>query len=170
MVKAAALFKNNDGLFSDGINDVHGSVVFESCVQNGRKGAAVTVHLEGFKRNSRHPMHVHTYGADLGERVGGPSTCVLGGPYNPFGEAHGSAKLHGRCRHAGDLINNIVADNNGCVRVRFFDDLLGDIEDLFGRSIVIHGGVDDEGMGGDLESLKTGNAGCMMTFATIARV
>ena len=47
----------------------------------------------------------------------------------------------------------------------------GDIDkSVIGRSIVIHNGIDDLGLGGTDESLKTGSAGSRMACAIISRV
>jgi len=73
--------------------------------------------------------------------------------------------------HAGDLLNNIKADDQGLFRFRYMDPSLklkGDVsESIIGRSIVIHDGIDDLGLGGNMESLKTGNAGGRMVCAII---
>ena len=43
----------------------------------------------------------------------------------------------------------------------------GGINDIAGRAIVIHAGVDDLGLGGDNESKKTGNAGSRLVCGLI---
>lgn len=60
----------------------------------------------------------------------------------------------------GDL-GNVLADENGIVRDTFTDHLISLMgqNSIIGRAVVTHAGVDDYGMGGDLESTKTGNAG-----------
>ena len=62
--------------------------------------------------------------------------------------------------HVGDL-GNIVADEQGIARFKIVArrvDLSGD-PSVVGRAMVIHADEDDLGLGGDEESLKTGNAG-----------
>ena len=44
---------------------------------------------------------------------------VLGAHFNPFGLTHGSRKYPQKPRHAGDLINNITANENGTGFRRF---------------------------------------------------
>jgi len=63
--------------------------------------------------------------------------------------------------HAGDLINNLESNNMGKFNFKYYDNrvkLFG-LKNIYGRSIVIHDDVDDLGLGGNLESLKTGNDG-----------
>jgi Cu-Zn family superoxide dismutase len=85
-------------------------------------------------------------------------------------------------RHAGDLINNIKSDDEGNFVYEYNDELLnlfGPIQTtIIGRSVVIHDGVDDLGLGGlnndgtvDWKkfetSLENGNAGSRMACAII---
>ena len=139
--------------------------------------------LEGLKPDTIHAIHVHEYG----NISGGCHTA--GGHYNPEHCTHGSYIIPNKPRHAGDLINNIKANENGKVRLEFFDEkanLLGK-DNIIGRTIVIHVGIDDLGVGGleftkckngkifyevvneqvHAESLKTGNAGGRMGCAVI---
>jgi Cu-Zn family superoxide dismutase len=168
LMRAVAVFGNSlsSSIFPDAAG-VQGTVAFEQSVSSGGvPGALVRVNLCGFGRNARHAMHVHTYGDAT---RGGQS---LGQHYNPFRQTHGSVRLHGRKRHAGDLVNNVTADAQGCVDLTFFDDLLHDIADLYGRAVVIRDGVDDEGTGNTMVSLTTGGAEtgtCVLACAVIAR-
>ena len=65
-------------------------------------------------------------------------------------------------RHVGDL-GNIFTYPDGFTSVNVIDSLVtlesGAENDISGRAFVVHAGEDDLGMGGDAESLKTGNAG-----------
>lgn len=106
----------------------HGTVLFEKR-QNGR-GVIVRFGLTGFRPSSTHAIHIHEFG-DL--RQGCKS---LGGHYNPTNDVHG--------HHYGDLIFNFTADKKGGFSYRYADERL-DIDDLTGRSVVVHENPDDEG-------------------------
>lgn len=148
---------------------IYGYVMFTQ--QNMDEKTKITVKLSGFEPNQTHAMHVHEYG----DFRNGCHSC--GGHFNPFGKDHGSVyntlKRTGRSkndRHVGDLINNIQSDENGDVVIEFFDNLINLYDkntDILGKSIVIHDGVDDLGLGGNKDSLITGNAGGRMVFAII---
>ena len=74
-------------------------------------------------------------------------------------------------RHIGCL-GNIEADSDGNVISTFTDHLatlLGDI-DITGRSLVIHEGEDDLGLGGNEGSQTTGNAGARQGCCIIKEV
>ena len=65
-------------------------------------------------------------------------------------------------RHVGDL-GNIFTPYNRLTIVQLLDRLItldkNAENDITGRAFVVHADEDDLGMGGDDESLKTGNAG-----------
>lgn len=141
-----------------------GSVVF--LPHSTKPGSWVIIDLHNFKPNSTHAIHIHEYG-DMRE-----GCASLGGHYNPHGSAHGRFvnrepfKSDENSRHAGDLVNNIISDKNGVVYVKYFDPLVITPE-IIGRSVVIHDGVDDLGLGPNAESLITGNAGGRIACAVI---
>ena len=76
-------------------------------------------------------------------------------------------------RHAGDLINNLKFDQGGNFKYEYEDSsisLYNYSKCILGRSIVIHDGIDDLGLGQGKnreESLKTGNAGKRIACAVI---
>ena len=105
-----------------------------------------------------HGFHVHQLG-DL--REGCKSACSH---YNPDGRTHGGPT--GTDRHAGDL-GNILADAEGRCVSRVIADVC--LDDIIGRMLVIHDDEDDLGLGGDDESLKTGNAGTRIACGVIGR-
>lgn len=109
-----------------------------------------------------HAIHIHKWGDT---RRGCES---LGPHYDPKGNTHGSVFVPKRPRHAGDLINNLTFDQDGWFEYAYMDPMLN-VESIVGRSVVIHAGEDDLGLGGDAESLKTGNAGQRIACAVIGR-
>ena len=125
----------------------------------------LSIDLDVNKPDSIHALHIHEY-ANLLEGCMG-----AGGHYNPYNQNHGSKKYHGIRRHVGDLINNVKSDSEGEVKITFSDELvtLYGPYSVFGRTLVIHSGKDDLGLGGDKESLITGNAGGRMACAVIGR-
>ena len=162
---AVALFNNNN---------VKGSIIFTQF--DPKQRVNVKFNLYSLKPNVVRAIHIHEYGD---EREGCTS---LGGHWNPFNKTHGTILLPELERHAGDLINNITPDANGIFIEEYNDELLnlfGDVNTtIIGRSVVIHDGVDDLGLGGlnedgsvDFEKFKTslenGNAGSRMACAII---
>ena len=160
--------------FFNGKN-VKGSVTFHQCeLRSGEYNnqILVTIDLYNMNPNSIHAIHIHEYGD---ERKG----CIsLGAHWNPDNTTHGSIN-YDMPSHAGDMINNIYSDSNGRFKFSYFDPritIAGNInQSIIGRSVVIHEGEDDLGLGGISpynqkireESLKTGNAGKRMACAGI---
>lgn len=144
---------------------IKGEVIFHQCITPLKnKGCKVCIRLSGMEPGATHAIHIHEYGD---ERKGCGS---LGGHWNPEGTTHGSLFLNMES-HAGDMVNNIKADSKGEVELCYTDpriSLRGDVsESIIGRSVVIHYGIDDLGIGGNEESLKTGNAGHRLACAVI---
>ena len=89
------------------------------------------------------------------------------GHFNPYNKNHGGPESSER--HVGDL-GNIKFDNKGVCNMILEDKLVklrGTKANVIGRSIVIHSKEDDLGLGGNEDSLKTGNAGKRLTCAVI---
>jgi len=154
-MKAVAFFEKTEKAKIEGV------VLFDQCCPD--HSTSIQIKLRGLPPNSTNAIHIHEYG-DL---TGG---CMsTGGHFNPFNQPHGNYKIHGNKRHAGDLINNINSNSRGEVVLSFEDELV----DLFGknsvigRAVVIHSGRDDLGLGGNEQSLTTGNAGGRMACAII---
>lgn len=84
---------------------------------------------------------------------------TFSGPhFNPHNATHGGPTSS--TRHVGDL-GNINTDASGAAKGTIQDKyvkLIGP-ESVIGRMVVVHAGQDDLGLGGNEESLKTGNAG-----------
>jgi superoxide dismutase, Cu-Zn family len=96
----------------------------------------------------KHGFHIHSKG-DLRENC--KSLCSH---YNPHNTQHGGPT--GNRRHKGDL-GNIIANVNGMSNTTIISDV--SLNDIIGRSIVIHEYPDDLGMGNNKESISTGNSG-----------
>lgn len=128
-------------------SDLQGIVVFKE----NSKSVTVTLELSGLTPGL-HGFHIHESG-DL--RDGCNSLCAH---YNPHSQTHGGRSS--KTRHMGDL-GNVKADKNGTVKMTFRDSkirLTGKYS-IVGRSLIVHEDEDDLGLGGNEESLKTGNAG-----------
>lgn len=166
--KAICYFDPNCSTFN-----IEGTI--EIIQETDRSPTMFVIDLKNFPKNSTHAMHIH----ELGNLTNGCHST--GGHYNPHKEKHGSRYIQGAKRHAGDLINNIESDGHGKVRICFEDNLvkLSGKYSVIGRTIVIHSGIDDLGIGGiddkgyivdekeHKESTKTGNAGGRMACAII---
>jgi Cu-Zn family superoxide dismutase len=152
---------NFDKTASNNQLGVSGQVRFHQCCKSAN--TIVTIDLQNLPPNTKRAIHIHEFG-DISQG------CMSAGPhYNPHDQKHGNISIDGKNRHVGDLVNNIVSDKRGNAYVQYEDDLiqLSGPYSVVGRSIVIHVGVDDLGLGGDAESLKTGNAGGRMACAVI---
>lgn len=145
---------------------IKGFTKFHQCSPN--TPVKVIFHFHGFAPNQTHAIHIH----ELGNLLEGCKS--LGPHYNPHNTTHGSMLYPEYPRHAGDLINNLISDQDGNFFFQYQDDMLtlyGD-DSILGRSIVIHEGIDDlgQGMGSKRkESLITGNAGNRIACAVIGR-
>ncbi|MFP6649609.1 MAG: superoxide dismutase family protein [Pirellulaceae bacterium] len=105
------------------------------------------IHITGRVRGleeGKHGFHIHQFG-DLRAADGSSA----GGHYNPDGHDHGGPD--DEKHHAGDL-GNITANAEGLAMVNIKAKELKVIS-ILGRSIVVHGGVDD------LKSQPSGAAG-----------
>ena len=134
MKKAIALFEKQ----------ITGSMLF---LQNSKEDlVTIDIHLSGFKPYSIHAIHIHEYG-DTRES------------FNSFGEHFNPHQTnHGRCQdsihHAGDLFNNLIADQYGNFDYQFNTNelsLYDDIKNIIGRSVVIHQFEDDLGQMGVIQ-------------------
>ena len=145
----------------------HGRVSFSQCCRK-HKRVTVSIDLSNFSPHATHAIHIHEFG-DLTD-----GCKSLGPHYNPTNDTHGSIKFPDEPRHAGDLINNFTTDDKGQFVYSYIDNKLSEIDfnDIYGRSIVIHNGIDDLGRGrgkDKAESLKTGNAGTRLACGIIGR-
>ena len=131
-------------------------------LQENNNKVVININLKSNKyKNSIHGFHIHEAG-DLTDNCMG--AC---GHFNPYNKNHGGPESSER--HVGDL-GNIKFDNKGVCNMTLEDKLVklrGTKANVIGRSIVIHSKEDDLGLGGNEDSLKTGNAGKRLTCAVI---
>ena len=111
--------------------------------------------------DGNHGFHIHEYG-DLSD--GCTSSCSH---FNPFGKKHGG--LHSKERHAGDLGN--ISSVNGKAKGTIVDKVLSlDFTKptcIIGRMVIVHADEDDLGLGGNDDSIVTGNAGKRLACGVI---
>ena len=153
---------------------IRGHITFEEIRKSKRfSKLKITVNVTGLTPG-RHGFHIHNTG-DL--RKGCSSLCSH---FNPDNTKHGDIADSKQHRHAGDL-GNILADQNGNAQYTIYDKVirLHGKYNIIGRSVVIHSGRDDLGLGGldkdgnivdkkkHLESQKTGNAGSRIACGVI---
>ncbi|EXJ79827.1 superoxide dismutase [Capronia epimyces CBS 606.96] len=142
MVKAVAVLR--------GDSKVSGQVTFEQASESAP--TTITWDISGNDASAERGFHIHTFGDNT-------NGCTSAGPhYNPFSKTHGSPTDSER--HVGDL-GNIKTDAQGNAKGSVSDSLVKLIGEhsILGRTVVVHGGTDDLGRGGNEESKKTGNAG-----------
>jgi Cu-Zn family superoxide dismutase len=130
---------------------IKGTVVFTQ----KNKYVLIKVDVKGLNKNSKHGFHIHESG-DL--REGCKSCCAH---YNPDNTEHGS--LYGG--HAGDL-GNIKTDDVGNCEISLKTDKFV-VDDILGRSIIIHEDEDDLGLGNFDDSKTTGHSGARIACSVI---
>lgn len=115
----------------------------------------VKIDIKGLNKNHLHGFHIHETG-DL--REGCKSCCSH---YNPYDTQHGG--IDGG--HSGDL-GNIETDSEGnCIMKLKTDKFI--VDEILGRSIIIHEDTDDLGLGEHEDSLTTGHSGARIACSVI---
>ena len=142
-------------LYPDGGSGVSGRVLFESQGNSTKITARVTGLTPG-----QHGFHIH----EMGDLSGGCKSAK--GHFNPFSKNHGGPK--DVIRHIGDL-GNIIANAHGVATFEMVDPLLqlNGEHSIIGRSVVVHAGADDLGIGGFEDSSTTGHAGSRLACGVI---
>lgn len=105
--------------------------------------------LTGLTPNSAHGFHIHEKGD-----CSAPDASSAGAHFNPADQPHG--KPDGSTHHAGDLFNvDSDAQGNAIVDVRSTGITLGDggVNDVIGKSVVVHENPDD------YQTQPSGNSG-----------
>lgn len=120
-------------------------------------GVRIEGELGGLGRGGTHAIHIHEKG-DCSAADGSSA----GGHFNPAATAHGRVGMG--AHHAGDM-DNIVADARGVAKVNVRAEGVtlgsGAANDILGRAIIVHAGVDD------YATQPTGNAGARASCGVI---
>jgi Cu-Zn family superoxide dismutase len=151
--KAIAVFRDKT---------VEGEVVLQNLPKN-----RVEVHATFTKLPpGKHGFHIHTAGDLRGEGCKGLCAHYHSGPSNT---SHGDEPRKGvrKQRHTGDL-GNIELPSSGPFTKQYI--LSGtSVQDLWGRSIIVHADEDDLGYGDHDDSKITGHSGARLACAILGR-
>lgn len=112
-----------------------------------------------------HGFHIHRAGDLRGEG------CKLACDHWHKGKptVHGGPPSHKGPRHTGDLGNIQIAPGKDSVQIQqFLKHVL--LEELYGRSVIVHQDEDDYGKGPHEDSKTTGHSGARIACAVIGRM
>jgi Cu-Zn family superoxide dismutase len=138
---------------------VKGEVLFTNTPKGVRVRAVFTDLPPG-----QHGFHIHKAGDLRGEGCKGACDHYHVGPPQDHGGPPGYASGQ---RHTGDL-GNVSLDDGTCEKSYYLAGI--QVEDLFGRSVIVHADEDDYGSGGYEDSKITGHAGARIACAIIGRL
>jgi Cu-Zn family superoxide dismutase len=133
---------------------IEGILYFEELVDGNTK---IYGNIKGLPEGL-HGFHIH----ESGDLTKGCKS--LRGHYNPYNKEHGGRLINGKInynRHIGDLGNIKSLGCDTVTEINIVDPLikLRGNTNILGRSIIIHEGEDDLGLGGHELSKTTGNSG-----------
>lgn len=141
------------------ISDIH-SVKYQNAsgiikIEELNEEIKVTTDLKGLKPNSRLGFHIHENGI-----CEGPEYKSAGNHLNPEHHKHG--RPESSQRHLGDM-GNIVTNAEGVSRqvILLPKDTVGDVEEMYGKAILIHAKADD------LKSQPAGDSGARIACGLI---
>lgn len=144
-------------LNSTATSEVIGSAKFYS-LENGKIKMDLEINMPE-KADSTIAVHFHEHGdcGNMGENTHGH--------WNPTNEPHG--KWDSANHHSGD-IGNISLDGKGHAEISVTTDrwsaISGDVKNIIGRGIIVHGGTDD------YITQPTGNSGSRVGCGVIEEV
>jgi len=126
------------------------------------------LHIEAFFTQlppGEHGFHIHRTGDLRGEG------CKAACDHYHKGEKqnHGGPPSMKGERHTGDLGNVSLPQEDNTIRKYTYTLRDVTVDDLIGRSVIVHADEDDYGKGGFDDSLKTGHAGARLVCAIIGR-
>ena len=147
MEKAVAVFNTRS---------VKGTVLFS----NRKNGLYVVAEITQLPKG-KHGFHIHKAGDLRG--IGCKLACDHYHKGPPCNHGGPPSSKENQERHTGDLGNVEVG------RYTYTLDNV-DVQDVLGRSVIIHAGEDDYGLGGKEDSHTTGHSGARIACAVIGRV
>lgn len=112
-----------------------------------------------------HGFHIHRAGDLRGE--GCKAACDHWHRGKPT--LHGGPPTHKGPRHTGDLGNIGIPPGQDQLKTSYFLKHVS-IEELYGRSVIVHEDEDDFGMGSHEDSKTTGHSGPRIACAVIGRM
>jgi Cu-Zn family superoxide dismutase len=138
---------------------IQGTIVAKSY----RKGVQLTAYLTKLPKG-KHGFHIHKAGDLRGEGCHG-----LCEHFDKGHHAHGDGPHSKRERHTGDLGNiEILPGKKECIEQYYLPHVAP--QELWGRSIIIHEGEDDLGLGTAEDSKTTGHSGARIGCAIFGRM
>lgn len=111
--------------------------------------------------SGQHGFHIHRAGDLRGEGCKGACDHWHKGPSTNHG---GPPSTKGQ-RHTGDLGNITLSNGPYTFQLKNVQ-----VDELYGRSVIVHADPDDYGKGGHEDSLTTGHSGARIGCAIIGRV
>jgi len=135
-----------------------GPVLGEVVAKEHNDGVQLKVHLMKLP-SGKHGFHIHTAGDLRGEGCQGACSHWSKTPSD-----HGD---YGK-GHTGDL-GNVEPDSSGQFKKTYFLKGVG-VEELWGRTVIVHEDEDDLGHGGHKDSKTTGNSGKRIACAIFGRM
>jgi Cu-Zn family superoxide dismutase len=137
---------------------IQGTIIAKKCNKNLRLTATFTKLPKG-----KHGFHIHAAGDVRGEGCKG-----LCSHYDKGYHEHGGAPLKGnKNRHTGDLGNIQMKKGKTLKRTFLLSNV--NVNDLWGRSIIVHEDEDDLGKGPHEDSKITGHSGKRIGCAIFGR-
>lgn len=138
---------------------VKGEVVIKPSGSNAVKVYATFFRLP----DGKHGFHIHTAGDLRGEGCKGACAHYHKGSPTSHGDEPGSK----RARHTGDLGNIEMPSSGDFTKMWTLKGVT--VQDLWGRSIIVHADEDDLGLGDHEDSKTTGHSGARIGCAIIGR-
>jgi len=155
----AVLYEDSDKKGSTSSLNIVGIVEFSQAGAEAKLIVNINLFSNADFTDGQHGFHIHQMG-----NVYGGCTQTLG-HFNPLEVSHGGP--NSAIRHKGDFGNIAIINNAYTGELTDSKASLYGQYSIIGRGVVLHAGQDDLGMGGDVPSTKTGNAGSRLACGVI---